>query len=56
MSDRIQYRRGNAVVSVGKPFYGRQTILGYAKLSANNFDDLIGALRDAKAAYIEANR
>lgn len=45
------FRRGDAVrVSVGKPFYGKAAIIANAPLSRNNFDALIDALQEARAA------
>jgi hypothetical protein len=45
-------RCGDAVVTFGKPFYGKRKIIANAPLSANNFDALIQALTDARHAYL----
>jgi hypothetical protein len=45
-------RRGDAVVTFGKPFYGKRKIIANAPLSANNFDALIEALTEARRAYL----
>ena len=37
---------------VDKPYYGKRRIWGNAPLSANDFDALIEALQEAKAAYL----
>lgn len=51
IGERSQYRRGKAVVSVGKPFYGNRKIIANAPLNAASFDDLIACLTEAKAGY-----
>jgi hypothetical protein len=45
-------RHGDAVVTFGKPFYGKRKIIANAPLSANNFDALIEALTEARRAYL----
>jgi hypothetical protein len=46
-------RRGDAVVTFGKPYYGKRKIIANAPLSENNFDALIEALAEAKRKYLE---
>jgi hypothetical protein len=43
--------QGGAVVTYGKPFYGKRKIIANAPLSAAGFDDLIEALTEARQRY-----
>ena len=48
-------RCGDAIVTFGKPFYGKRKIIANAPLSANNFDALIQALTEARQAYLDSS-
>lgn len=45
-------RCGDAVVTFGKPYYGKRRIIANAPLSANNFDALVQALTEARDVYL----
>lgn len=46
------FTSGDARVSIGKPYYGKRSIIANAPLSENNFDALIDALIQARDAYL----